>query len=130
MNLPRDGLTGTGTVSGGGGIFGSDSFAETATDTCDVQENEGTSDGMGGTGDEWVTIASYACRVSPLTPRMEATEAEKIAAVGRYLFVLPSDAVISAANRIVYNSNTFEVENVGRPIINNGTIKVYARFIG
>jgi hypothetical protein len=100
------------------------------TDLCDILKNTGPADGIGGFGDNWVAVATdVPCSVAVKTPSVDRTEGEKITAVGVYEFMLPSDTVITPANRLRFQGYVFVLQDRAIPIPNQATILVRARLI-
>ena len=118
---------GSSTLSATGGTALSGTAA--LTDTCNVLQNQGAADGIGGFLDNWVVIGTYPCSVEALTPSTERVEAERITAIGIYKFYLPATAVIDPGNRIRFSGHDFEVQDRAVPIANQANIMVRARFV-
>jgi head-tail adaptor len=80
-------------------------------DTCTIQRVTRASDGMGGYTDTWATLASsVACRLDSesINLREESVQAA-IFVVDDYTLYLKNDQDITARDRVVLNSITYEV---------------------
>jgi len=124
-------MMGTDTQLGSATLSGSGATALTGvgtfTDLCDIYENQGLSDGIGGLLDDWQTTATgVECSIKALAPLMEHRQGEQVTATGVYTIYLPTDTVIAPANRIVCNGVTYEVEQRDPKISNQTAISVRA----
>lgn len=83
-------------------------------DTCTIQRDTPTADGMGGQTSSWANAATNVpCRYSP--DQVADGERElggKITAVNGWRFTFAYDADVRPADRIVADSRTFEVLSV------------------
>jgi head-tail adaptor len=84
-------------------------------DTCTVQRYTETPSGDG-TSQSWSNLATgVACRVSPLAASAnEALGADQsIQAIAQWTVWVPYGQDVTAKDRVVYGSRTFEVQRVG-----------------
>lgn len=89
-------------------------YAEMALpDTCTVTRPDRVSDGEGGfitSPPPWPTIATVACRVSPLGNAANEIEAgEAVRAIAQYVVHLPAGTDVTSDDRLVVGSRTFQV---------------------
>ncbi|MBX6770879.1 MAG: head-tail adaptor protein [Chloroflexi bacterium] len=85
-------------------------------DTAQVQRVARTSDGMGGFTESWSTVTTVACRVSPSgNTTAEQVVAERVQDRVLWTLTLPAQMDVTAADRIVVGSRTFEVVGVLAP---------------
>lgn len=83
-------------------------------DTCTIQVLTTSVGTIGGTSKSYAnTYTDIACRVDPTSPNEETIQAFGInqGAVVVYVYV-PYDQAIDATNRIVHDSNTYEVKGI------------------
>lgn len=83
-------------------------------DTAQVQRRTLVSDGAGGYTESWSTVATVACRVARggQLPQ-ERVIAERLTTTSIWTLTLPALTDVTAADRIVVASRTFEVVDVG-----------------
>lgn len=83
-------------------------------DTCTISRYTETSTGDG-TSQSWATVASAACRVSPLASGAnEALGADQsMQAVSQWTIWLPAGTDVTVKDRVVVGARTFEVNRVG-----------------
>jgi hypothetical protein len=88
--------------------------AETVlTDTCTIQDKSYAADGGGGNTVTWSDAAtSVKCRLAPLTKGMPAVRGDRIDYKTDWIIHVPYDQAISAEQRVVLNSDNFEVMSV------------------
>lgn len=91
-------------------------FNQSLPDTAQVQRVTRQSDGAGGSTETWTTIATVACRVSPMgNLPVERAIADRLTGVQFWAVTLPAATDITAADRIVSGGRTFEVVGVLAP---------------
>lgn len=83
-------------------------------DTCTILSVTYASDGQGGQTETWGTAAaSVACRKDPMPMRSgEGLSGAAIQPFHAWVFTLPADTTITAANRIVHGGATYNVTSV------------------
>ena len=83
---------------------------ETLPGTAVISRNSPTSDGMGGWTDAWAAVGTVDGRVAPASESgAERLVAERITAEDAWVITLPHDTDVTARDRIVIDSRTFEV---------------------
>ena len=79
-------------------------------DTCTVYRLTRTSDGAGGYTEAWnATGSAVACRISPVSSGYEREVAGKLAAVAAWVVTLPQGTDVTAQDKVVAGSRTFQV---------------------
>lgn len=73
------------------------------------QRNTRSADGAGGFTDSWLAGPSYACRIVQAQQPQEIERGGGIAGVRQFEVLLPWDADVLAADRLVADGRTFEV---------------------
>lgn len=87
---------------------------ESLPDTAVVKRDTLTSDGAGGYTTSEATVATVACRVAPSGGR-EAVIAGRLDAVATWTLTLPALTDVTAKDRIVVGTRTFEIAAVLDP---------------
>jgi SPP1 family predicted phage head-tail adaptor len=85
-------------------------------DVCTISRRTQTTDSQGGYTETWATASTTTCRVvsSNLTPEERAT-ADRLSLATAWVVILPALTDVTAADRIVVGSRTFEVAAVLAP---------------
>lgn len=94
------------------------SLTESMPDSCQVRRNAPTPDGAGGQIDAESTVATVACRISPLSRSDRLAEleiADRLTAVASWLITLPAGTDVTEKDRILSGVRTFEVASVLGP---------------
>lgn len=81
-------------------------------DVATVTRGTRVSDGEGGytIADPWPTVATVACRVSPLgNAAQESTVGEAVRSIAQYVIHMPALTDVASGDRIVVGARTFEV---------------------
>ncbi len=82
---------------------------ELMPDTCDILSVTRVSDGAGGMTETWGTAtASVACRVDFVNSAIQLSGGG-IQPYSRMVMILPYDTVITEANRVKWNGDTYSV---------------------
>lgn len=88
---------------------------ESLPDTCEIVRNDPEPDGAGGETDDWGTVATVACRISPLARSDRLAELEvaaRITAIDAWEITLPAGTDVTALDRLLSGGRTFEVTSV------------------
>ena len=81
-------------------------------DTCYILTNSGTADGSGGVTDSWGTASTTtACRLDTMTGNYKDMDGA-VQTYNKLILSTPYDTVITEANRVYYNSTTYQVTSV------------------
>ncbi len=84
--------------------------------TAIVQTRADVSDSQGGFTTTWAASGTALCRVSPAGQGREAVVAAKLTTISPWVVTLPVNTTVSAANRVVVGTRTFEVNAVMAPM--------------
>jgi head-tail adaptor len=88
-------------------------FAKSLAEACTISRNTRVSDGAGGWKDGWATVETTTCNVAPTGNQpQERAIADRLGSVVSYTIALPAETAISASDRVVVGSRTFEVVGV------------------
>lgn len=76
-----------------------------------------TSDGLGGATEAWAAAGTVSCRLSPRqsTRGTEGVRGDQISAVNDWIVTLPWGSTVTEANRLVIDSETYEVTRCRSP---------------
>ena len=81
-------------------------------DTCYILTNAGTVDGSGGVTESWGTASTTTkCRLDTVTGNYKDM-AGAVQTYDKLILSLPYDTTITEANRVYYNSTTYQVTSV------------------
>jgi head-tail adaptor len=81
-------------------------------DTCFILTASGTADGSGGVTEGWGTASTpTACRLDTINGKYKDM-AGAVQTYNKLIFSLPYDTIITEANRVYYNSTTYQVTSV------------------
>ena len=81
-------------------------------DTCYILTNAGTADGSGGITEAWGTAtATTKCRLDTINGNYRDMDGA-VQTYNKLVLSLPYDATITEANRVYYNSTTYQVTSV------------------
>ena len=81
-------------------------------DTCYILTASGTADGAGGLSDAWGTASTKtACRLDTVTGNYKDM-AGAVQTYNKLMLSLPYDTTITEANRVYYNSTTYQVTSI------------------
>lgn len=79
-------------------------------DTAVVSRPSRVSDGEGGSTVSYSTVATVACRISPLgNAAQETVIGEAARAIAQYVINLPAETDVESDDRLIVGSRTFEV---------------------
>jgi hypothetical protein len=81
-------------------------------DTCNILEEQRTSDGMGGWSTAWGTAGTAVlCRVDPYTADLDRDGGRSLREGGATYFILtlPHDQSVAQANQIEYDGTRYEI---------------------
>jgi SPP1 family predicted phage head-tail adaptor len=97
-------------------------------DTCTIQTKTSASDGMGGWTDTWSnTYTSVSCRLAPMSPGDESLQAEQLAMGTGWVLTIAHNQVIAETNRVVHDSETYEVVGMEDTHSNRTAKRIYLR---
>jgi len=80
-------------------------------DTCYILTNAGTVDGSGGVTESWGTAGTANCRLDTINGNYR-NMAGAVQTYNKLILSLPYDTTITEANRVYYNSTTYQVTSV------------------
>jgi SPP1 family predicted phage head-tail adaptor len=80
-------------------------------DTCYILTNAGTVDGSGGVTESWGTAETANCRLDTINGNYR-NMAGAVQTYNKLILSLPYDTTITEANRVYYNSTTYQVTSV------------------
>jgi hypothetical protein len=81
-------------------------------DTCYILTNAGTADGSGGVTESWGTASTTTkCRLDTVTGNYKDM-AGAVQTYNKLILSLPCGTAITEANRVYYNSTTYQVTSV------------------
>lgn len=81
-------------------------------DTCYILTAAGTADGSGGISDAWGTASTTtACRLDTVTGNFKDLDGA-VQTYNKLMLSMPYDTTISEANRVYYNSTTYQVTSI------------------
>lgn len=83
-------------------------------DTATVQRKQTVSDGGGGQTASWVTVATTACRFSPVGGGEGGTSTTggRVAEETTHVVTVPANQDVTETDRLIVNARTFEVTSV------------------
>jgi len=98
-------------------------------DTCTIQTATESRTAIGGFTETFAnTYTSVACRLAPIrTDQGERLEGHQIAALGRWILTLHHDQVIAEGDRVIHDSETYEVAHIEDTHSNRTARRVYLR---
>lgn len=82
---------------------------KTFADTCVVKRKTKVSNGAGGHTESWSDADSYPCRIAPAKSGDETTIGGAVKSIKAVVVMLPYNADVSTADRLVISSATYEV---------------------
>lgn len=88
-----------------------DSIEELLPDTCYILTAAGTADGAGGITEAWGTAGTANCRLDTITGNYRDL-AGAVQSFSKLVLSMPYDTTITEANRVYYNSTTYQVTSV------------------
>jgi head-tail adaptor len=103
--------------------------ATSLPDTCTILSVTQVSDGQGGFTDTWGTVsASVPCRLDPVRGQ-EQQVGGAVQPFHTYVLSLEYGAAITAAYRVVVNSQTFNVRSVDTGKSWSGQVRAYVEIV-
>lgn len=84
---------------------------ESLPSTAAISRKTLASDGQGGRTETWATVATVACRVSPMETRGddEQVQSDRPLSVGDFVITFPAGTDVRAVDRCIVDSVTYEV---------------------
>lgn len=94
-----------------------DTLEQTFPDECTIRRSQVVPDGQGGETETWSDLATVPCRLSPQSQRQsdEVEEGDRITALTYRVVTVAHDTDVTAADRLVINGETLEVQGLRAP---------------